>query len=149
MILGLTDKQITAIEAVLDIAIHGGAGAVQSGEVTARRNISRRYLEPVLQQLSRADVLVGIRGPSGGYRLARERRRITLGDLVRALAAIDEAPARAPRADPPAAVVHAVLGDLERDILSQLDAITVEDLYWRVRRAEGDAPGVGPHDYTI
>ena len=42
-------------------------------------------LEQVLQQLVRADILRGVRGPRGGYRLARERRRISLGEVVRVL----------------------------------------------------------------
>jgi Rrf2 family iron-sulfur cluster assembly transcriptional regulator len=75
----LTKKLLFAIEAVLDIAYNAGDLPVQSGEITRRQGIPRRYLEQVLQQLVRASVLAGVRGPRGGYRLARERRRITLG----------------------------------------------------------------------
>ena len=56
---------------------------MQSGEITGRQGIPRRYLEQVLQQLVRAGILTGVRGPRGGYRLARERRRITVGEIVR------------------------------------------------------------------
>ena len=75
--LRLTKKLLFAIEAVLDIAYNAGTLPVQSGEITRRQGIPRRYLEQVLQQLVRAGVLQGVRGPRGGYRLARERRRIT------------------------------------------------------------------------
>ena len=76
-------KLLFAIEAVLDIAYNAADTPVQSREITERQGIPRRYLEPVLQQLVRADILIGVRGPRGGYRLGRERRRITLGDICR------------------------------------------------------------------
>ncbi len=79
----LNKKLLFAIEAVLDIAYNGGTAPVRSAEITSRQGIPRRYLEPVLQELVRHNVLVGIRGPSGGYRLARERRRVSIGDIVR------------------------------------------------------------------
>src|SRR3989442_12165803 len=78
----LTKKLLFAIEAVLDIAYNGSAAPVRSAEITEREGIPRRYLEPVLQELVREKILVGIRGPSGGYPLARERPRISLGDIV-------------------------------------------------------------------
>ena len=80
-----------AIEAVLDIAYNSGAQPVQSREINSRQGIPRRYLEPVLQELVRHGVLVGIRGPSGGYRLARERRRVSIGDIVRTVRGLETA----------------------------------------------------------
>ena len=96
----LNKKLLFAIEAVLDIAYNGGAAPVRSAEITARQGIPRRYLEPVLQELVRHKVLIGIRGPSGGYRLARERRRVSVGDIVRTVRELEtvadpiEAPSR-------------------------------------------------------
>ncbi|MBT6116696.1 MAG: Rrf2 family transcriptional regulator [Rhodospirillaceae bacterium] len=135
MPLGLTDKQIAAIDAVVDIALHGGAGPVQSSEITNRQGIPRRYLEPVLQRLSRGGILVGIRGPAGGYRLARERRRITLGDLLRAMDGdgAGEAAGAKPRSSPVQSVVGLALGEIEAEFLARLDAITVEALCWRAQ----------------
>lgn len=149
MPLGLTDKQIAAIDAVLDIALHGGAGPVQSSEITDRQGIPRRYLEPVLQRLSRAGILVGVRGPAGGYRLARERRRITLGDLLRAMDAGEDGGAEAPRSSPVQSVVGRTLGEVEAEFLARLDAITVEALCWRAQeggRPRAPAPAV---DFSI
>src|SRR6202035_6121718 len=79
----LTKKLLLAVEAGLDIAYNGSAAPVRSVEITEREGIPRRYLEPVLQELVREKILIGIRGPSGGYRLAKERRRISLGDIVK------------------------------------------------------------------
>ena len=87
----LTKKLLFAIEAVLDIAYNGGQVPVRSSEITEREGIPRRYLEPVLQELVRQKILLGIRGPSGGYRLARERRRISLGDIVRTVRELETA----------------------------------------------------------
>ena len=87
----LTKKLLFAIEAVLDIAYNGGRVPVRSSEITEREGIPRRYLEPVLQELVRQKILLGIRGPSGGYRLARERRRISLGDIVRTVRELETA----------------------------------------------------------
>ena len=89
--LRLSKKLLFAIEAVLDIAYNAGALPVQSGEITKRQGIPRRYLEQVLQHLVRARILVGVRGPRGGYRLARERRRITVGEIVRVVRALEQA----------------------------------------------------------
>src|SRR5260221_2573548 len=70
----LTKKLLFAIEAVLDIAYNGGATPVRSADITERQGIPRRYLEPVLQEVVRHRILIGIRGPSGGYPPGRERR---------------------------------------------------------------------------
>ena len=78
-----------AIEAVVDIAYNSGEHPVQSKDIAERQGIPRRYLEQVLQQLVRADILRGVRGPRGGYRLARERRRIPLGEIVRIVAGMN------------------------------------------------------------
>src|SRR5471030_1167870 len=85
----LSKKMLFAVEAVLDIAYNATAAPVQSSEITKRQGIPRRYLEQVLQQLVRSGILAGTRGPRGGYRLARERRRITLGEIVRVVRALD------------------------------------------------------------
>ena len=65
----LTKKLLFAIEAVLDIAYNAGTLPVQSGEITRRQGIPRRYLEQVLQQLVRAGVLTGVRGPPSSRKL--------------------------------------------------------------------------------
>ena len=63
--------------------------SVQSKEITLRQGIPQRYLEQVMQHLVRAGILKGVRGPRGGYLLARERRRISAGDIVRVIGALE------------------------------------------------------------
>jgi len=127
-------KMLFAIEAVLDIAYHAGGEPVQSREITRRQGIPRRYLEQTLQQLVRSGILVGVRGPRGGYRLARERRRISVGEIVRVVRAMETA--EDPYQDVPASelgknVIRPMWGDLAEEIMTRLDAITVDDLCMR------------------
>jgi deoxyuridine 5'-triphosphate nucleotidohydrolase len=73
----LSRKTALALEAVLDVAYNARPDPVQSRDITERQGIPHRYLEQVLQRLVRDGILKGVRGPRGGYTLARERRRVT------------------------------------------------------------------------
>lgn len=134
----LTKKLLFAIEAVLDIAYNGGPAPVRSSEITERQRIPRRYLEPVLQELVRHKILLGIRGPSGGYRLARERRRISLGDIVRTVRGLETS--EDPISDPAgSALGHQILRplwlDLQQEMMQRLDSLSLEELCNRARHA--------------
>jgi Rrf2 family protein len=148
----LSKKMLFAIEAVLDIAYNATAVPVQSSEITRRQGIPRRYLEQVLQQLVRAGILSGTRGPRGGYRLARERRRISIGEIVRIIRQLETA--EDPIEDPAGAelghkVVRPLWLELQDTVMKQLDGITIEDLCMRAYRA-GIAGEFGARmDFTI
>ena len=75
-------KVLYAIEAVIDIAINSGTEPVQNIAIARRQGIPKRYLEQTLQSLVKKNILVGSRGPKGGYRLAKERRKIKLSDII-------------------------------------------------------------------
>jgi Rrf2 family iron-sulfur cluster assembly transcriptional regulator len=136
--LRLTKKLLFAIEAVLDIAYNASNAPVQSGDITSRQGIPRRYLEQVLQQLVRAGVLEGVRGPRGGYRLARERRRITVGEIVRVVKTLEtgddplegEAGSALGRA-----VVRPLWSELQEELMQRLDNVTIEELCTRAHQA--------------
>lgn len=88
--LRLSQRQCAVLEAVVHIACATG-GAPVSGKVLAEEiGQPPRYLEPMLQQLVRAGILRGIRGPKGGYVLAKERRRVTVKAICDVLAEEDE-----------------------------------------------------------
>ena len=134
----LTKPLLSAIEAALDIAYNGGAAPVRSAEITERERIPRRYLEPVLQELVRDGILVGIRGPRGGYRLARERRRISLGDIVRSVRKLETG--EDPMSDPAGSelghkVVRPLCVELQEEAMQRLDALTLDELCGRAHRA--------------
>ena len=130
-------KLLFAIEAVLDIAYHSAGEPVQSQEITRRQGIPRRYLEQTLQSLVRAGLLAGVRGPKGGYRLARERRRVTLGEIVRIVSAtemVDETDGYAPESDLGMNVIRPLWGELTSEVMQRLDTVTVDDLCARAYR---------------
>jgi Rrf2 family transcriptional regulator, iron-sulfur cluster assembly transcription factor len=149
--LRLTKKLLFAIEAVLDIAYNASNMPVQSGDITGRQGIPRRYLEQVLQQLVRAGILEGVRGPRGGYRLARERRRISVGDVVRIAESIEDAEEEKirPRSELGQRIVVPLIQTLQDDIMARLDAVSIEDLCQRARAQGVDLSGGTPSDFTI
>src|SRR5229473_5651914 len=86
----LPRKGILAIAAVIDIALNARGRPVAAKALATRHRLPPRHLEPVLQALVRHGILKGIRGPRGGYELAREQRRITADDILRAAGTVDE-----------------------------------------------------------
>jgi len=127
----LSKKTMFAIEAVLDIAMNAGEQPVRSGDITRRQNIPKRYLEQVLQHLVREGVLAGKRGPRGGYMLGRERRRISLGDIIRVVQQL-EAETEPPDETVGSPLAHMVVwptwNRLRDEVMSRMDAITIEDM---------------------
>ena len=75
-------KIIYAVEAVIDIALNSGPNPVQNEAIAKRQGIPKRYLEQTLQLLVKNKILIGARGPKGGYSLAKERRKIKLSDII-------------------------------------------------------------------
>ncbi|HEX3673741.1 MAG TPA: Rrf2 family transcriptional regulator [Rhizomicrobium sp.] len=149
--LKLSRKTMLALEAVIDIAFNARPEPVQAKEITARQGVPQRYLEQVMQQLVRAGVLKGVRGPRGGYRLARERRRISLGDVVRVAEAIDDGEAEnpEPRSELGTKVVTPLIARLQDEVMKQLDAVSIEDLCTQARAAGVDCGGRATADFTI
>jgi Rrf2 family protein len=147
----LPKKLLFAIEAVLDIAYNAGTQPVQSKDITARQGIPRRYLEQVLQKLVRAGILSGVRGPRGGYLLARERRRITLGDITRVVATPERAEdARSgPQSELGLQIVGPVWDDLETGLITRLDKVTIEELCLKAKEAGIDSKAAERLDFVI
>jgi Rrf2 family transcriptional regulator, iron-sulfur cluster assembly transcription factor len=125
----LSRRSVLAIAAVVDVALHSRSAPAGAKALAARHKLHPRHLETLLQGLVHAKILKGVRGPRGGY-VARERRRITVGEIVRAAMSRSTV-------DPDDLSAHSVL--LERVIdpavrrasetfLANLDAITVEQM---------------------
>jgi Rrf2 family iron-sulfur cluster assembly transcriptional regulator len=150
--LKLSRKTLLALEAVIDIAFNGRPEPVQAKEITARQGVPQRYLEQVMQQLVRGGVLKGVRGPRGGYRLAKERRRITVGEVVRIAESLEdgeESEAATPRSDLGTRIVTPLIASLQDEVMTRLDAISIEDLCARAREAGVDCGGGNAADFTI
>ncbi|MEX1147879.1 MAG: Rrf2 family transcriptional regulator [Sphingomonadales bacterium] len=145
-------KMIFAIEAVVDIAYNGRIDPVQSKEITRRQGIPQRYLEQVMQQLVRAGILRGVRGPRGGYFLAKERRRITVGEILDVVAALEgsgESGDYESQSDLGRKVVKPLIDDINRDIMEKLDGITVEDLCTEASSSGIQSEAARKLDFTI
>lgn len=149
--LKLSRKTQLALEAVIDIAFNARPEPVQAKEITSRQGVPQRYLEQVMQQLVRAGILKGVRGPRGGYRLAKERRRITVGEVVRVAESIDdgENDGADARSDLGARIVTPLIQSLQEEVMTRLDAISIEDLCQRARSAGVDCGGRSSADFTI
>jgi len=130
----LSRKTVLAIAAVLDIALHSRGQTVSAKALAARHGLPPRHLEPVLQALVHQGILRGVRGPRGGYELARERRRITAEEILRAAGTADDAEVKAAMGSALLDdVVMPMLEQAERAFLTALGKINVEDL---ARKAE-------------
>jgi Rrf2 family iron-sulfur cluster assembly transcriptional regulator len=135
--LRLSKKLLFAIEAVVDIAYHAGAGAVRSADISRRQQIPRRYLEQVLQHLVHHGILSGQRGPRGGYRLAREKRRISVGDIIRTVRELENVADPAEEVDGSAIgveVVRPIWQETQRALMERFDGISVEELCERAQQ---------------
>ncbi len=77
----ISTKTRYATRALLELALHEGPGALTLQEVAARQEISLKYLETLFNALRNAGLVVGVRGPHGGYRLARAPQAISLREV--------------------------------------------------------------------
>ena len=73
------------IHAMYDLAVHFGDGPQSIKCIAERQNVPEAYLEQLIAMLRRAKLVISNRGAQGGYRLAREPKEITVGDVLRAL----------------------------------------------------------------
>ena len=123
----LSRRALLAIAAVVDVAAHARPTPVAAKALAARHDLPPRHLETLLQALVRANILKGVRGPRGGYELARERRKISAGDIVRAAHADPERDAEgASRLIDE--VITPVVGEAGKSFLAALDRISVDEL---------------------
>ena len=131
----LPRKGVLAITAVIDIALNARGRPVAAKALATRHSLPPRHLEPVLQALVRHGILKGVRGPRGGYELARERRRITADDILRAAGTADDING-ASLADSILLnkIVMPALGEAEHAFADALARINVADL---AQSAEG------------
>ncbi len=83
----LTTKGRFAVTAMLDLAARGGRGPVTLAGISERQKISLSYLEQLFGKLRKSNVVASVRGPGGGYCLARPANKISIVDIV---VAVDE-----------------------------------------------------------
>lgn len=127
----LSKRGLLGIAAVVDVALHARPTPVAAKALAARHSLPPRHLETLLQSLVQANILKGVRGPRGGYELARERRRITVGEIVRTVASPGAAETAAETGLSSRLVKKVIEPGVRKaaeTFLANLDAITIEDL---------------------
>lgn len=81
----LTTKGRFAVTAMIDLALHHGEGPVTLAGISDRQRISLSYLEQLFGKLRRHSLVDSVRGPGGGYCLARELESISVADIILAV----------------------------------------------------------------
>lgn len=81
----LTSKGRYAVTAMLDVALHSEQRPISLSEISSRQDISLSYLEQLFSRLRRNGLVKSVRGPGGGYVLAKERKEITISQIVHAV----------------------------------------------------------------
>jgi Rrf2 family iron-sulfur cluster assembly transcriptional regulator len=83
----LTTKGRFAVTAMIDVAMHGANGPVTLAAVSERQRISLSYLEQLFGKLRRSGIVASVRGPGGGYHLARAAAQLSVAQII---VAVDE-----------------------------------------------------------
>ena len=134
----LSQKSALTIAAVLEIALHQDQRPLSARALARRLHLGPRHLEPVLHSFARAGILKGTRGAIGGYRLARDRNRISVYDILRASKASEQSsdPLTAYSSALAATIVEPALARAEQTFAAALQRISLEDLArWAERKA--------------
>ncbi len=81
----LSTKSQYALEALLDLLIHGGGSPEPIPAIAKRRGVSEPYLEQIFASLRKAGIVKSVRGVQGGYLLVGDPAAVTAGSVIRAL----------------------------------------------------------------
>lgn len=137
----LTTKGRFAVTAMIDLAARQTDGPVTLAGIAERQSISLSYLEQLFGKLRRHQLVSSIRGPGGGYRLAREMDAITVADII---IAVDE-PLDATQCggkenchDAHRCMTHDLWANLNKRMYAYLDSVTLEALVNREVRPDAD-----------
>ena len=124
----LPRKGVLAIAAVIDVALRAQGHPISAKTLAARHGLPPRHLESVLQALVREGILKGVRGPRVGYELARERRRVTADDILRAAGSVEQNEERPSISELLEKVVLPTLANAEQEFGVALRRINLEDM---------------------
>ena len=137
----LTTKGRYAVTAMLDLALHSDGAPVSLADISNRQSISLSYLEQLFSKLRKNDLVVSMRGPGGGYRLAGPPAGVSVSDII---AAVDEnidttrcQGAGNCGSDQKRCLTHDLWIDLSKQIKTFLSNISLEDM-----KKKGDVLGI-------
>ena len=127
--MGFSAKTEYGLVSLLELAaVYGQGGVLQVAEIAQRQGIPDRYLEQMLTSLRRANILRSIRGPKGGYQLARPPAQIQVAEVVSCLEGEVVARSAGRRDTPEYAVLLALEDRLERTRRDILEQATLQQL---------------------
>jgi Rrf2 family iron-sulfur cluster assembly transcriptional regulator len=124
----LPRKGVLAVAAVIDVAMQERGQPISAKTLAARHGLSPRHLEPVLQALVRCGILRGVRGPRGGSELARDRRRVTANDILRAAGTVEDSELPDAGSDLLRKIVLPAMAHAETEFGVALSRINLEDM---------------------
>ena len=130
----LTTKGRYAVTAMLDLALHYDQGAVTLADIARRQGISLSYLEQLFARLRRHRLVDSIRGPGGGYNLAKDPEQISIAQIIVVINEnIDATRCGGERNcdDDEICLTHSLWEKLSERIYEFLDGITLADLVAR------------------
>ena len=139
---------IYAIEAVIDIAINSGVNPVQNIAIAKRQGIPKRYLEQTLQTLVKNGILIGSRGPNGGYRLAKERRKIKISDVVSSVT-LDKKKNEIYNSDLSKEIIEPIISKITKKCSLLLEEISIEEIYKLEKKTNSQDPSKKKVDFVI
>ncbi len=125
----LTTKGQYAIQAMIDIAVHctKSTHPISLREIAQSQSIPLPFLEQIAIKLRRAGLVRSTRGPSGGYVLSKDKKQISLADIIQAVEGTINV---SPNTENKFEVTHQLWQKLNRSIYTMLKSITLEDLYY-------------------
>lgn len=141
----LTTKGRFAVTAMIDLALRGDEGPVALASVSDRQKISLSYLEQLFGKLRRHKLVDSVRGPGGGYCIARPLSQVTVADIIRA---VDE-PLDATQCggrenchDEHRCMTHDLWSTLNSKMYEYLSSVSLADLVERQMKKRAAAPAV-------
>lgn len=141
----ISTKARYAITAMMDLALHENARPVTLSDISQYQGISLSYLEQLFARLRARGLVSGVRGPGGGYRLARPASEVTIAQIVEAINDKDDAifkevnTARQEVLGERSKLTD-MWGSLSSKLFDFLDAITLQDFVTEVREMEAELP---------
>jgi len=141
----VSEKGALAIVAVIDVALHSNGSPVSAKTVMARHKLPPRHLEAIFQMLTRDGILKSIRGPRGGYEIARDRTQITAEDILKSTSRIDGPDQLSSESSLVGSAVQAALGAAERSFSAALREISLAQMVQQAATfLEREAPSESP-----
>lgn len=136
----LSTRSTYGMRALVEIALASSHGPVSAAFISKRHNLSVAYLEQLLHRLKKEDLVTSIRGPRGGYRLAKEPHLITMSEVVKVLDGINGVSVANGNGDYQHAeqVAQAVSHCVHERLAQSLDTVTLQDLIDEVRVIAGE-----------